>query len=273
MPTPTYLTAREAAERLGVKRATLYAYVARGLLRRKVGEKGRVYAARDVAVLAAKHDASKSPERAARGALHFGTPVVESSIAFTDGVRLFYRGRDVAKLAVEATFEEVAELLWTGAMPTKLAWSDETAVAARARALVTSLPADVGAVAKLQVIVPWLAAHDDGKSERAVDAVRATARRMILRSVAALGGEGDSIAASLLVALGGEASTEAARAMNAALVLSAEHELNPSTFVRARGGGRGGRSVRDHGVGVGGALRREARRVARSVRAVRARSR
>jgi citrate synthase len=239
VPTPAYLTAREAAERLGVKRETLYAYVARGLLRRKAGEKGRVYAARDVALLAAKHDASKSPERAARGALHFGTPVVESSIAFTDGLRLFYRGRDVAKLAVEATFEQVAELLWASAMPAKVAWSDETAIAARARALVTSLPPDVGAVAKLQAIVPWLAAHDDEKRERAVDAVCATARRMILRSVAALGGEGDSVAETLLVALGGEASAEASRAMDAALVLSAEHELNPSTFVARVAAGAG----------------------------------
>jgi citrate synthase len=226
---PTYLTAREAAERLGVKRATLYAYVARGLLRRKAGEKGRVYAAREVALLAAKHDASKSPERAARGALHFGTPVVESSIAFTDGARLFYRGRDAARLAREATFEQVAELLWTSAMPKACAWSAETSIAARA--LVGSIPADVGAVAKLQVIVPWLAAHDDGKMDRAPEAVCATARRMILRSVAALGGHGESVASSLLVALGGEAAAERSHAMNAALVLSAEHELNPSTFV------------------------------------------
>ena len=35
------LTAQEAAERLGVKPATLYAYVSRGLLRRERGPDGR----------------------------------------------------------------------------------------------------------------------------------------------------------------------------------------------------------------------------------------
>jgi citrate synthase len=62
---------------------------------------------------------------------------------------------------------------------------------------------------------------------------------MILRSVGALGGDGESVAASLLAALGGRSSDEATRAMNAALVLSAEHELNPSTFVARVAAGAG----------------------------------
>ncbi len=41
MTTPSWLSAAEAARRLGVKRETLYAYVSRGVLRRRHGDDGR----------------------------------------------------------------------------------------------------------------------------------------------------------------------------------------------------------------------------------------
>ena len=46
----TYLTARETAERLGIKRDTLYAYVSRGLLHSVAvpGSRERGYRAEDV---------------------------------------------------------------------------------------------------------------------------------------------------------------------------------------------------------------------------------
>jgi citrate synthase len=48
----------------------------------------------------------------ARRALTWGAPVLESGISLIQDGKLYYRGQDVVKLAHEASFEEVAELLW-----------------------------------------------------------------------------------------------------------------------------------------------------------------
>jgi citrate synthase len=114
-----FLTAREAAERLGVKPATLYAYVARGLLTSEPDgpRRARKYAVREVEALRHNRKIRRSPEAAARAALFWGTPVIESGISCVHGGRLYYRGRDATELAECATFEQVAWLLWTGALP------------------------------------------------------------------------------------------------------------------------------------------------------------
>ena len=57
-----YLTARETAERLGIKRDTLYAYVSRGLLRSVAvpGSRERGYRAEDVERLRAGRGLSRA---------------------------------------------------------------------------------------------------------------------------------------------------------------------------------------------------------------------
>src|SRR2546421_7272203 len=104
----TYLTARETAERLGIKRDTLYAYVSRGLLRSVAvpGSRERGYRAEDVERLRA----GRGSNRAARGEPL--VPVIDSSICLIEGGRLYYRGHDALRLAETATLEDIAELLW-----------------------------------------------------------------------------------------------------------------------------------------------------------------
>jgi citrate synthase len=54
----------------------------------------------------------------AAGALRWGEPVLDSAITRIDDHRLWYRGEDAIVLADEGvSFERVAELLWTGALP------------------------------------------------------------------------------------------------------------------------------------------------------------
>src|SRR5215469_3050988 len=105
------LTARQAAERLGIKLDTLYAYVSRGRLH-SVGVPGsreRRYRTEDVEALLTMR-AGERPERANdAGAL---MPVIASSICLIDNGRFYYRGEDVVRLAETATLEEVAILLW-----------------------------------------------------------------------------------------------------------------------------------------------------------------
>ena len=106
-----FLTAAEAAQRLGVKPATLYAYVSRGVLRRDHAADGRrsLFDSDEVERLARRG----RPRRPAGAA----DITVESAITEITGDRLFYRGLDVIRLAASRTFEDVAELLWTGEFP------------------------------------------------------------------------------------------------------------------------------------------------------------
>src|SRR4051812_11796202 len=102
-----YLTSAEAADALGVSKATLYAYVSRGLVASEPvpGSRARRYPQRALDALKARREERRDPVRWA---------ALESSIALVDGERLWYRGRDACELSRTATLEEVASLLWTG---------------------------------------------------------------------------------------------------------------------------------------------------------------
>jgi citrate synthase len=108
----TYLTAYETAERLGIKRDTLYAYVSRGLLRSVAlpGSRERGYRADEVEKLRTGRGAN----RAARDEPLI--PVIDSAICLIEHDRLYYRGIDAIHLAETATLEEIADLLWRGAL-------------------------------------------------------------------------------------------------------------------------------------------------------------
>ena len=102
-----WLSAAEAAQRLGVKPATLYAYVSRGVLSRRRSPTGRsLFDPVEVDGLAGRGRARTAPA---------GPELVIRSRITALGVdRPFYRGRDALELAGRAPFEAVAEWLWTG---------------------------------------------------------------------------------------------------------------------------------------------------------------
>src|SRR5438874_13501009 len=105
----SYLTARETAERLGIKLDTLYAYVSRGLLRSQPipGSRERGYRTEEVERLRAGRGLS----RATRSEPF--VPVIDSAICLIEGGRLYYRGHDAIRLAETATLEDIADLLWS----------------------------------------------------------------------------------------------------------------------------------------------------------------
>ncbi|UHC16832.1 citrate synthase family protein [Methylobacterium currus] len=109
-----YLTAAEAAARLGVSRQTLYAYVSRGLIEAHptADPRVRAYAAEAVARLAAARHRGRRPREVARATLDWGLPVMETAVTLIRDGRLFYRGIDAVMLAETAALEEVAALLW-----------------------------------------------------------------------------------------------------------------------------------------------------------------
>lgn len=117
------LTAAEAAQRLGVSRATLYAYVSRGLLKAHPAGDGRssLYDTEAVEQLAAERRRGRRPREVARSAIDWGVPVLETRLTLITGGRLYYRGQDATELAQSCSLEAVAALLW--GVPEQLAFA------------------------------------------------------------------------------------------------------------------------------------------------------
>ncbi|TNF32404.1 MAG: helix-turn-helix domain-containing protein, partial [Deltaproteobacteria bacterium] len=120
MDTPTAATetidSREAAEILGVKRATLYAYVSRGLLT-AIPTEGRasLYLRAEVERLRNRAAVRSGQTSAVRGVPRSGEPAMETAITAITGDGPVYRGRPATELAAAGlSFEAVAELLWRG---------------------------------------------------------------------------------------------------------------------------------------------------------------
>jgi citrate synthase len=110
-----FISAEQAAEQLGVSRATLYAYVSRGLLRAHPAEgdsRRHCYARDDVAELAGKRRRGRKPVDIAKSTLDWGMPVLESGITLICDGQLYYRGKRAVELSERASLEEVASLLW-----------------------------------------------------------------------------------------------------------------------------------------------------------------
>src|SRR5262249_43338156 len=106
-----YMTAEQAAEALGVSRATLYAYTSRGQVRSEPVA-GRTHKRRylraDIEALQQRKEARRDPGKAAERGLHWGSPVLDSELTLIQDGRLYYRGQDALKLAERASLEEIA---------------------------------------------------------------------------------------------------------------------------------------------------------------------
>ena len=115
MPESGLITAESAATRLGVSRATLYAYVSRGFVHTYADPndpRRRLYSADDVERLARNKVRGRKASDIAAAALDWGLPALSSGITLIADGRLFFRGRDAVRLAAQATLEDTARLLW-----------------------------------------------------------------------------------------------------------------------------------------------------------------
>jgi len=234
------LSAREAAEILGVKLETLYAYVSRGLLKSVPGERGRArrYLAADVEALRSRGRRSSS----AASALRWGEPVLESGITAMTEDGPAYRGRLAAELAATDTpFESVAELLWTGTLPeTRPAWPAPE-LHGMSSTIASLLPPGAPPSAQAPLLVAALAARDPGRFDIRPAAVLPRARALTRALALGLAVDADpgrtadvlaapTVAESIVASLGCRGGAAACRALDRALVLLADHELNASTF-------------------------------------------
>src|SRR5919201_298439 len=172
-----YLSAAEAAQRLGIKLPTLYAYVSRGLLEahRDTGSRASFFAPEEVEGLRAR------PRRVARPELQ-----IPSSITLLRGEGLFYRGHEVVALSRERSYEEVAELLWHGSLDPRTPWPVEDRWIVAASHAQRGLPADVLPLELLAVAGASIAPLDALRFDLTPTSVERTARTLIATMVAAL---------------------------------------------------------------------------------------
>ncbi len=119
-PPGELLSAQEACELLGIKTATLYTYVSRGLLHpvRQANKKAHRYLRAEVEGLQARSNARQGHGPVAATAMRWGQPVMLTSITEITPEGPRYRGRLARDLVrYPGAFENVAELLWSGVLP------------------------------------------------------------------------------------------------------------------------------------------------------------
>jgi citrate synthase len=235
-PTPLRgeVTADQAADLLGVRLQTIYAYVSRGLLTRHhatndARHRVSVFPLEEVLRLAAERT------RVRTGSLEV---LVETDVTLLDPKgTLSFRGHDAVALSTRP-FEEAAALVW--AVPAVGEWEaaedDLTVVQTASSALATgATDAD-----RIRAAVVALATTDAARDDLKPDHVVAVGRRAIAGGIVAVGGsETGSVAARLWSALGRAPGGEGLGALNAALVLLIDHELAASTMAARIAAGTG----------------------------------
>jgi len=226
-----WISSAEAARRLSVSAATLYAYVSRGLLRSEgtTGRRERRYRADDVSRLKRRRAVGRKAESIAASALDFGTPVLESSLTLIENGRLYYRGHDATRLARSASLEQVAELLWDcDDRPFDAKNLPPMSAALRAAWAAT---ATLSTVDRCLVLLPAAARWDHPSWVEDRGAMLETGVHILRLLAAAVTGEPLSPRpAHEQLALAWHVPPQHAPLIRAALVLSADHEFNASAF-------------------------------------------
>jgi citrate synthase len=183
-----------------------------------------------------------------------GIVATTSSICWIDGDAgvLSYRGIDIHELATRSTFEETTYLLWNGKLPTADELKAFSAELAEARemdpaivAFLKTVPSGATPMEMLRTAVSLLSMYDADEKLTTHDAnvrkaFRLTAQIPMIVALFDRIRKGKTIAeadkslshaANFLWMLNGEKPSETAtRALDIALILHADHELNASTF-------------------------------------------
>jgi citrate synthase len=206
-----WLSREEALATLGVRPQTLYAYVSRGLIERRAAAadpRRSEYRGDDILALTRRRARGRRTASIAASAMAWGEPVIPTRISTVAHGQLIFRGQRAVDLAGNATLEGVAALLWG------------------------------------QPAATFPVAHGDSDPFRALAALIADAKPMIGRAPAKLAQEASVAVAAIAGAFGAAGdgpiherlargwSLDAAGTdlVRRALVLLADHELNPSTF-------------------------------------------
>ena len=230
------LSTKEAAELLGVKPETVYAYVSRGQLssRRVPGGRGSTFDAKEVETLSRRNRRESGGSPGSGGELS-----VRTRITFIDRDRYYFRGVDATELAAHHSYEEIAEWLWTGRLRPGVTFTAPDAAVEVARRAVDALPEHAGPTDRLRVAAIAAAVSDPLRFDLSEEAVLGTARTLIPTLVAALPPvlrddrrrDDGPLAHRLWTRLSGRKPDEASlRVLDTALGLLVDHDLAASTL-------------------------------------------
>lgn len=207
-----WISREEVLAKLNIRPQTLYAYVSRGQIERRVDPadpRRSLYRGDDIVALADRRARGRRQTSVAASTLAWGEPVIPTTIATISHGELIYRGEAATALAARMGLEEVAALLWEQPDP---------------------------------VVFPDGAPGSDPFLALAVLAARA--RSLSGRPAAKLASEGAQCVAAMASAFGASGTgaihhrlsaswaldTDGQELVRRALALLADHELNPSTF-------------------------------------------
>ncbi len=243
MSTPPRLTAGQAAARLDVKVETLYAYVSRGLISRQRDARGSSFDALEVEAFAVRRRRSQPPPQTGSP----GRPlmVLDTDVALLEDDELYFRGVHAARLARDHPFDAVAAWLWEEA---GVALDDTRRLAApvdfvrSSRRILGALPHTAPLLDRLVVAVRAFAIADPLRDGIGRDALARVGEILLAGIPDALGGhpidtEPVDATPELTVPArvwrtltGAVPSAVELSAINAAMVLSIDHDLAASTF-------------------------------------------
>lgn len=181
-----------------------------------------------------------------------GVVACSSAISTIHGTTLLYRGYTIEDLAANASFEEVAHLLWYGELPTpdelsalRRELGASLALPPEMRVWLMGLPKPVHPMDFLHAVVAGLMLHDPDANLLDRPATLRKAVRLVARIGTIVGAyerarnglwpldpdPGRSLAWNFLHGILGRAPSEALeRDFDTCLVLHADHELNASAF-------------------------------------------
>jgi citrate synthase len=183
-----------------------------------------------------------------------GIIATKSSICWIDGDAgvLSYRGIDIHQLAEHSNFEETTYLLWFGVLPTAAQLADFSKELAFSRSLnwriyefLRNVPTDATPMEVLRTAVSLLSLYDPDEKDSSHESnvrksYRLTSQIAMIVAIFDRIRKGKTIidpdrslshSANFLRMLNGVNPSETAtRALDVALILQADHELNASTF-------------------------------------------
>ncbi len=227
-----WLSSADAAARLGVRRETLYSYVSRGFLHpRRVGRTS-VFDPAEVEALRVHHARRR---RGGRGGMDVPIP---SRITRIEGELLWFRGYRADDLVrAGCCYEQVAELLWSGALPERVRWSADPELTPLVERAQARLPPRTPVIDRLRLTATLASATDATRADLSADAVAQKGRRLLCALVTGLPVVASSaprdsrgLAARLWPRLASRRRTPGLVAvLDAAMVLLADHELATAT--------------------------------------------
>ncbi|MDX3896424.1 citrate synthase [Pusillimonas sp.] len=240
------VTAKQACAMLGVKLATLYTYVSRGRLHpvAQAGTRANLYRRDEIESLLGR-GLVRAATGPAASTLAGSSPVIQSSITAITPQGPRYRGHLAADLVrYPGAFENVAELLWSGVLPgSRHVWPAEP-VDVDMQAVMDAMCVQRMPQLRMMRVLSLAATAMGGGTlaeELRSGSITRYSRQMLFAFAGCFGllgpahryheiqGE-QALAEHVLQAVGIDPEPASVDAVNAALILSADHDLSPATF-------------------------------------------